>query len=265
MNITILGSGTSHGIPVAGCDCAVCRSDDVRDNRYRAALYVEGAGGERLVIDTPPEFRLQAIRAGLYQLDALFFTHDHADHLHGLDDVRPFTVEKPLPAYGGEAAIAGIRRRFDYIFTETQEGGGKPHLLLTAVSAPVRLGGLVLTPVPVKHGNLDIYGWKITEGNAAFVYITDASGIPPASLSLIANADCLVIGALRARPHPTHFTFEEAGRVVRQTGAKQGYFTHICHEHSHREIEAFCAQSGLNLRPAYDGLSVQLLKPTGGC
>jgi phosphoribosyl 1,2-cyclic phosphate phosphodiesterase len=258
LNITILGSGTSHGIPVAGCTCSVCRSDDFRDNRYRAALSVQGAEGENLVIDTPPEFRLQAVRAGIKRLDALFFTHDHADHLHGLDDVRPFTVQTPLRVYGSMAALASIRRRFDYIFTETQVGGGKPHLLLTAVEEPVRVGDLTLTPVPVKHGVLDIYGWKITEGNTVFVYMTDTSSIPPASLRLIENADCLVIGALRARPHLTHFTFDEAASVIRHIGAKQSYFTHICHEHSHREIEAFCKQTGLNLKPAYDGLSIQI-------
>jgi phosphoribosyl 1,2-cyclic phosphate phosphodiesterase len=248
--------------------CAVCQSEDPLDKRYRASVYVESARGGQILIDTSPEFRLQAVRAGIRRLDALFFTHDHADHTHGLDDVRPFTQKNPLPVYGNAATITGIQTRFRYIFEQTQTGGGKPRIIPAIVTRPVSVGGLSLTPVPVKHGGLDIYGWKIVENDvkgecganrgASFAYITDASGIPDASGDLIQGVDCLVLGALRKSPHPTHFSFDEAAEVVRKAGVPEAYFTHICHEHSHKEIIAYCAQTGLPIKPAFDGMTIML-------
>ncbi|MFP3089671.1 MBL fold metallo-hydrolase [Treponema sp. TIM-1] len=263
MRLVVLGSGTSHGIPVVGCDCPVCRSEDSRDKRMRASLYIEGAGGERAVIDTGPEFRLQALRAGIRRLDALFLTHSHADHIHGLDDLRPLCSEGPIPVYGNRQTLAELRERFSYIFKQTQQGGGKPRIILKPVRGPVRLGGLTLTPVPVKHGDLDILGWKITEaGMEAAVYLTDVSHIPQVSLDLIRNPAVFFIGGLRARPHETHFTFAQALNTARDLGAKAAYLTHICHEHSHRDIEEYCRafqeKTGAPgfMGPAYDGLEL---------
>jgi phosphoribosyl 1,2-cyclic phosphate phosphodiesterase len=269
MKLVVLGSGTSHGIPVVACDCPVCGSEDPRDKRMRASLYVKGDRGERVVIDTGPEFRLQAIRAGIKRLDAVFLTHSHADHIHGLDDLRPLCYKQALPVYGNSPTLKELRERFSYVFKQTQEGGGKPRITLKTVRDPVHLGGLIFTPVPIKHGNLDILGWKITRqqeglpGDPA-VYLTDVSHIPPASLDLIQDPEVLFIGGLRARPHETHFTFDQALNTALGLGAKQTYLTHICHEHSHRNIEDYCrifqkksAAPGI-MKPAYDGLELVL-------
>jgi phosphoribosyl 1,2-cyclic phosphate phosphodiesterase len=276
MKITILGSGTSHGIPVVGCACPVCSSGDPRDNRMRASLLVEGRAGETLIIDTGPEFRLQAIRAGLRRLDGVFLTHAHADHLHGLDDVRPLSREQPLPVYGSGSTIEELRERFSYVFRESQRGGGKPRLAPRAAAGPVGIGNLTLTPIPVKHGALDIYGWKIEErGNPRItLYLTDCSFIPPESLSLAGSPEILVIGGLRRRPHETHFNFDEALETALRLGARHTRLTHICHDHFHREIEAYCrdfmekagfpASPGqkkdapaVSMAPAYDGLTIE--------
>jgi phosphoribosyl 1,2-cyclic phosphate phosphodiesterase len=262
MRITVLGSGTSHGIPVVGCECAVCRSGDPRDKRYRASVFIEGAAGEALLIDTGPEFRLQAVRARICRLDALFYTHAHADHLHGLDDVRPLTRNGPLPVYGNPATIQDIRERFQYIFKETQHGGGKPKITLSVVHEPVVVGHITVTPLPVRHGILGIYGWKVVENGAVFACLTDASFIPDSSFDLIRGADCILLGALRDRPHPTHFSFDQAVEALKKAGAKEAYLTHLCHDHSHEEITAYCGRTGLNVLPAFDGMRIVCGLPT---
>jgi phosphoribosyl 1,2-cyclic phosphate phosphodiesterase len=271
MKLTILGSGTSHGVPMLGCACPVCCSEDPRDKRLRASLYIQGGQGERALIDTGPEFRLQAIRAGINRLDALFLTHAHADHIHGMDDVRPLSREKPLPVYGNSRTIRELRERFSYVFRETQQGGGKPRLLPEEISGPVQTGGLSFTPIPVKHGNLDIFGWKIEEaGNPcskgkSVLYLTDTSGIPASSRPLIGRPEILIIDGLRQRPHETHFTFREALDAALEMGARRTWLTHICHDYSHREIEEYCRAyrkekglAGLSMEPAYDGLELSL-------
>jgi phosphoribosyl 1,2-cyclic phosphate phosphodiesterase len=282
MKLTILGSGTSHGVPVVGCGCPVCRSEDPQDKRMRASLSIEGNDGERAVIDTGPEFRLQAIRAGIKRLDGIFLTHAHADHVHGLDDVRPLSRDTPIPVYGSSKTINEMRERFSYIFQETQQGGGKPRIIPTPVLNPVTLGGLTFTPIPVKHGMLDIFGWKIEETAAigteadttapttetapgAVVYLTDTSEIPAASWEIIGKPAVLIIGALRTEPHQTHFTFEQALNAARQTGAKQVYLTHICHDYLHGEIVEYCQnfmeKQGLQdiiMTPSCDCLEITL-------
>ncbi|GHV62440.1 MBL fold metallo-hydrolase [Spirochaetia bacterium] len=272
VKLTILGSGTSDGIPVVGCDCPVCRSKDTRDKRMRTSLSVEGNRGERAVIDTGPEFRLQAIRAGIKKLDGVFLTHAHADHVHGLDDVRPLSRTMPLPVYGNSKTIDEIRERFSYIFKETQRGGGKPRIIPTPVSEPVVLGGLTFTPIPVKHGILDILGWKIEEeahlpcaGTISAVYLTDTSEIPAASRKIIGKPAILIIGALRTRPHETHFSFEQALTAAAEIGAERVCLTHICHDYPHEEIIEFCRNfmkerslKGISTEPSYDGLEITL-------
>jgi phosphoribosyl 1,2-cyclic phosphate phosphodiesterase len=270
MKLTILGSGTSHGVPVVGCACPVCRSEDPRDKRMRASLYIEGSAGERALIDTGPEFRIQAIRAGINRLDALFLTHAHADHIHGLDDVRPLSRERPLPVYGNGQTMREVRERFSYVFKETQRGGGKPRLLPEKISGPVQVGGLTFTPIPVKHGNLDIFGWKIEEaGNPgdgkSALYLTDTSRIPESSRSLTGRPEILIIDGLRQRPHETHFSFKQALDEAVKMGARHTWLTHICHDHPHREIEDYCRTyreerglTGLTMEPAYDGLELSL-------
>jgi phosphoribosyl 1,2-cyclic phosphate phosphodiesterase len=272
MKLTILGSGTSHGVPMVGCSCPVCRSEDPRDRRLRASLYIEGREGERALVDTGPEFRLQAIQAGINRLDALFLTHAHADHIHGMDDVRPLSRERPLPVYGNGETIRELRERFSYVFRETQQGGGKPRLLPEEISGPVQVGGLTFTPIPVKHGNLDIFGWKIEEagnpgpgGGQCALYLTDTSEIPESSRPLIGRPEILIIDGLRRRPHETHFNFEQALDTAVEMGARRTWLTHICHDYPHREIEKYCRTyreekglAGLTMEPAYDGLEISL-------
>jgi phosphoribosyl 1,2-cyclic phosphate phosphodiesterase len=236
----------------------------------RASVYVRGDAGERVVIDTGPEFRLQALRAGITGLDAVFLTHAHADHLHGLDDIRALTRDNPIPVYANSPTLAEMRERFSYVFKETQRGGGKPRIAPEAVSAPVRIGGLTFTPIPAKHGVIDIVGWRISGGNrdgeggdGAAVYLTDTSFVSPASKELIRGADPFIVGAIRVRPHETHFNFEQALSLAAETGARRVYLTHICHEHSHAEIEAICrasmAEHGLEgiVSPAWDMLELE--------
>ena len=265
MKITVLGSGTSHGVPVLGCPCTVCNSSDPRDKRMRASVYIEGPRGEKALIDAGPEFRLQALRAGISALDALFLTHSHADHIHGLDDLRPLNRENPIPVYGNKETIVEMIERFSYVFGSkpTQRGGGKPKLKPVVVEGPVEIGGLVFTPVQVKHGILDILGWEVRDGDSGVLYLTDASAIPPASLAQLKKTGrrrAIIIGGLRTRPHETHFNFEEALDTALGLGAERIYLTHICHEHSHAEIEEICRnfresrRIKIDIHPAWDGL-----------
>jgi phosphoribosyl 1,2-cyclic phosphate phosphodiesterase len=260
-----------------GCDCPVCHSADPRDRRLRASLYIRGERGEAAIIDTGPEFRLQALDAGIKRLDAIFLTHPHADHVHGMDDVRPLSRDSPLPVYGNQETINEILERFSYVFKETQRGGGKPRLLPQVVSAPIAIGGLIFSPLPVKHGALDILGWRIEEtpvllegrpATSAAVYLTDTSAIPDATWPLIGRPDILIIGGLRTRPHETHFTFSQALDAAAKARAGQTYLTHLCHDYSHREIETYCRDyqmegeytdpEGTYRGPAYDGLELSL-------
>jgi phosphoribosyl 1,2-cyclic phosphate phosphodiesterase len=282
MKLRVLGSGTSHGIPVIGCSCPVCTSPDPKDKRMRTSLYIEGNDGERVVIDTGPEFRLQALRAGITSLDAVFLTHAHADHVHGLDDIRSLSYEREIPVYGNAETLKELKERFSYAFQNTQRGGGKPRIRLHPVSGPVQIGGLTLTPVPVKHGILDILGWKISETpdqksadpRSFAVYLTDTSFIPRSSLDLIQSPEyrgpeVLIVGGLRVRPHETHFSFEQALSAGAEIHARRVYLTHICHSHSHREIGEYCArwkqrfrdERGLGdtvMEPAYDQMELVL-------
>jgi phosphoribosyl 1,2-cyclic phosphate phosphodiesterase len=238
-------------------------------------LYVQGKNGECVVIDTGPEFRLQALRAGIKRLDAVFLTHSHADHMHGLDDLRPLCFEQYLPVYGNVPTIEELRERFSYIFRKTQYAGSKPLLNPVIVSAPLQIGSLTFTPVPAKHGMLDVLGWLISESvherpTTHALYLTDTSELPSASRDIIrsetsgagseANSGAIsvcIIGGLRQRPHPTHFSFEQAIATALEIGAERIYLTHICHDQSHSEIEAYCRQWG-RIGPAWDMLAVEV-------
>ncbi|MDR3333999.1 MAG: MBL fold metallo-hydrolase [Treponema sp.] len=264
MKLTILGSGTSHGIPVMSCTCRVCASKDPHDTRMRASLYVKGNAGERVVIDTGPEFRLQAIRAGITHLDAVFLTHAHADHVHGLDDLRPLCYERPIPIYGSYDTLEELRERFSYVFKHTQKGGGKPRIIPRVTRKPVRIGALTFTPIPVQHGMLHILGWEIREtpGDTA-LYITDTNRISDTCFHLIHRPGILIIGGLRVRAHGTHFTFDEALSAAVKMKARKVFLTHICHEHSHQEIKKHCqtfrqGMPEISMEPAYDGLELEL-------
>ena len=261
MRVLFLGSGTSFGVPVIGCDCRVCTSPDQRDARYRASILIEaesegGAGTTSVVVDSGPEFRLQALRARITRLDALLVTHAHADHIGGLDDVRPLTHDRELPVYGNEGTLAEIRERFGYIFRETQIGGGKPRVELRAVDTELfRVGSLEFRPVPIFHGTIPILGWR----TGSFAYITDCSKLPESSLPLLAGVETLVINGLRRKPHPTHFSLDQGIEAARRIGAQRTYLTHMDHESTHAELEEYCVAHGADVgaHPSYDGLELE--------
>lgn len=254
MKLLFLGTGTSHGVPVLGCECPVCHSPDPRDTRYRSSVLLQGDLGESILVDAGPEFRLQALRAGLKRLDAVFVTHAHADHIHGLDDIRPLTKGKTLPVYASRNDADEIHQRFAYAFGGRQSGGGKPRLELSFMSGPVVVGSLRVEAIPLIHGERKILGYRI----GGMAYLTDCSAVPATSLPLLQGLELLVIGALRNRPHPTHFTISEALELARVLRPGRVLLTHICHDLSHTEIQACCDEAGLPFPagPACDGLEL---------
>ncbi|PKL08376.1 MAG: MBL fold metallo-hydrolase [Spirochaetae bacterium HGW-Spirochaetae-7] len=257
MRLRFLGTGTSHGVPVVGCSCAVCTSTDPRDSRYRCSAIVEGDGGEVVLIDAGPEFRVQALRARLSRLDAILVTHAHADHIHGLDDVRPLTRGKPLPVYASAPDIREIRARFAYAFMDSQAGGGKPRLELTEIAPDgVTIGSIKAIAVPLLHGTRRVFGYRI----GGLAYLTDCSAIPESSMELLGDLDLLVIDALRLRSHPTHFSVDEAFRIALRLKPSALLLTHICHDLSHAQLEDHCARADLPFptNPAWDGLEIDL-------
>ncbi len=253
MTITVLGSGTSVGVPTIGCRCEVCLSEDPRDKRLRPSLLIR-YGGRNVVIDTTPDFRAQALRARMDHLDAILFTHAHADHIMGLDDVRPFNYHQsaPVPIYGSLEAIATIRRCFDYIFDPRESQSSVPKIVTrTFEDRAFDLFGVSFTPVRLDHGKGIVHGFRF--GRAA--YLTDHSGIPEEVLEQLRGLDVLFLDALRHRPHPTHSTVERSLGHVERLAPRMTYFTHICHELMHARDEAALPP---HVRLAYDGLEIEL-------
>lgn len=257
LRVTLMGTGTSTGVPRIACDCAVCTSDDPRNTRLRAGVLLrwDTSGGEEAtaVVDTSPDFRRHALTHDVRQLHAVLFTHAHADHIYGLDDVRIFNflMRRDMPCYGSPHTLAAIRRHFSYVFEATQEGGGKPHLRLLPVEGPFEVRGLRITPVPVLHGSLPVNGYR----SGDFALVTDVNVIPEASYDLLSGVEVLVLGALRHRPHPTHFNFTEAFAAAQRVGARRTILTHLCHE-----VDATAPT--LELPPGveigYDGLELEV-------
>ena len=252
MKITFLGTGTSHGVPMIGCDCAVCRSTDPRDARWRPSVFVETDGGDALLIDAGPDLRSQALRFNVRRVDAIIFTHGHADHILGLDEVRRFNaIQKgTMPCYGDAATVSDIARMFSYVFDpDTPRGGGLPQLTLIAIDSPFRAGSQDIIPVPIFHGQRPILGLRI----GSFAYLTDCSRIPDESWPLLEGLDVLVLDALRVKPHPTHFSLDEAVEAARRIAPRRTLFTPMCHDLGHAATTARLPQ-GMEL--AYDGLVV---------
>lgn len=251
MKVTILGSGTSTGVPMVGCSCPVCTSDDPRDKRTRTSLLVEN-NDKYILVDTATDLRTQAIRERIPTIDAVLYTHPHADHIHGIDDLRGFHFisRRIIPCYATSETLAEIDSKFSYIFTGHPGYGYHQLLEPHPLDGPLSLFGVNITPVPLLHGSMPSTGFRF--GN--FAYLTDCSSIPEASMQLLTGLDILVIDALRRTPHPHHFNFESAMDISGQIGARQTYFTHLTHEISHREETQL--PEGIFL--AFDGLKFDL-------
>lgn len=248
-----LGTGTSTGVPVAGCDCEVCNSRDPKDNRLRASVLIRH-GKKAVIIDTGPEFRLQCIRSRVMHLDAILLTHDHADHIHGLDDVRAFSKfqRKVLPVWAGRETLKKVRTRFSYIWNAIQAGGGLPEITLHEASAPFRAAGLDFVPVPIMHGKLPILGYRLGD----MAYLTDVSAVPESSLPLLENLETLVLSCVRSRFHKTHLNIRGVKRLHALIKPRRTLLTHLTHYFSHDDLTAEFADTGLDISPAHDGMRV---------
>ncbi len=249
--LTVLGSGTSMGVPTIGCDCAVCCSPDPRDRRTRPSILIE-YNGKVVLIDTTPDFREQAIREEIRQLDAVLYTHAHADHILGLDDVRPLSYHRPnkIPLYARPEAGALLRNMFRYIFDAEYKFGGLAQVELNTIDGPIDLFGARFEPVKIMHGDAEIIGFRF--GNAA--YLTDFSAIPEESFAQLRGLDILFLDALRHKPHPTHSTVDNSLRIVERLAPKRTFFTHICHDLPHEETNAALPP---HVRLSHDGLKLE--------
>jgi phosphoribosyl 1,2-cyclic phosphate phosphodiesterase len=249
--LTVLGSGTSMGVPTIGCGCAVCHSSDPHDRRTRPSVLIEYSG-RAVLIDTTPDFREQAIRENIRSLDAVLYTHTHADHLLGIDDLRPLSfLHKPnkLPLYAEPSAAEFIRKMFGYIFDASYKFGGLPQLELKPITGSLELFGARFEPIILVHGDAEIFGFRF--GSAA--YLTDHSDIPDQSLARLQGLDVLFLDALRHKPHPTHSTVEHSLQTVEQLQPRRAFFTHICHDLPHQTTNASLPG---NVKLSYDGMKL---------
>jgi phosphoribosyl 1,2-cyclic phosphate phosphodiesterase len=252
--VIVLGSGTSHGVPMIGCTCAVCRSADPRDRRSRPSIYIDVEGGPKILVDTSTDLRQQALSHGITRVDAILFTHSHADHIMGLDDVRRFNVMQTgaIRAYADERTTTDLRRTFSYVFNPpSEQGGGIPQIALTTIDGRFNIDGVGIQPVPIFHGARPILGFR----TGSFAYLTDCNRLADEAWPLLEGVDVLILDALRHRPHPTHFTVAEALQAVARLKPRQTYLTHICHDLAHDATNA-SLPDGVAL--AYDGLAVTI-------
>jgi phosphoribosyl 1,2-cyclic phosphate phosphodiesterase len=255
VTITFLGTGTSSGVPMIGCDCPVCRSLDPRDQRLRVSVHLAVAG-RSLVIDTGPDFRQQMLRARITRLDAVLFTHEHKDHTAGLDDIRAFNFrqQQEIPVFAEPRVIRQLRQEFAYIFAE-QKYPGVPQVSLHPIASdtePFDVLGLSVQPIRALHYRLPVLGFRI----GGFVYLTDANYLAPETLDLLRGADTIVLNALRKEPHISHFTLAQAVEILEELRPRRAYLTHISHQLGrHREVEAELPPW---IRLAYDGLKIEV-------
>jgi len=258
LKLTFLGTGTSFGVPVVGCDCAACTSEDVRDRRTRHGAVVD-IDGRRLLIDTPPELRLQLLASGISDIEAVWFTHMHADHVHGIDDLRAFTVRAKvaLPAYVPEEFETIFHERFRYVFDHEirpPRGSSKPEVEMRVFGPdrPVDMFGHAFTPLVVPHGYINAYGFRVGD----LGYVTDGKLLPPETMAALDGVKVLVLNALWfGNPHPTHFNVEEAIEAAQAVGAERTYLTHLTHRVRHQDLLDRLPDG---IEPAYDGLTIEI-------
>lgn len=251
LTLTFLGTGTSNGVPMIGCDCEVCTSSDPKDFRNRTSAYLVW-GNQHLLIDTATELRLQALNLGIRQVDAVLFTHAHADHTGGFDELRRFNelAQAHLPVYAGPDTADVLRERFAYAFEDVFPFyGGKPDLILHEVRGPFEIAGKTIVPIPVTHGRTNVLGYRF----GPLAYVTDAKIVPESSIELLEGVDTLVINALRERPHPTHLSIADALEIIWRVAPRCAYLVHLSHEISHAAASALLPP---NVEVAYDGLTI---------
>ena len=258
MKLTFLGTGTSFGVPQLGCGCAVCHSRDPRDRRTRVGAAVETDEGRVILIDTPPELRLQLVQAHIDQVDAVLFTHDHADHTHGIDDLRAITARRDvhLPMYGSADTLRSIEAKFNYIFDDSIKplpGTSKPQGRAVVMKGgdTMEIAGVNVTAVPVPHGPITVFAYRI----GPLAYVTDAKSVPDDAVAMLRGARVLVINALFRSAHPSHLSLPEALDVARTVGADRTYLTHLTHDNFHADLEA---ELPPGVSPAFDGLTVTI-------
>ncbi len=256
MRLTLLGTGTSFGVPQIGCECEVCRSADPRDRRMRSAALLQ-AQGSTILIDTPPELRLQLTGAGVRDVDAVLYTHEHADHIAGIDDLRIFSVRRrgPLPVYGRRGTLSRVRESYPYIFDDMApyEGTSKPSLRLQELEAgrTATIAGVDVLPLAFTHGHMQVFGYRFGD----IAYVTDVKSVPAGARESLRGVRLLVLNALWWRPHPTHLSIPEAVEVARDLGAERTFLTHLTHETGHA---ALSAELPPGIAPAYDGLVLEV-------
>ncbi len=252
MKICFLGTGSSAGTPVIGCRCSVCSSRDPYNCRSRASILVT-QNNVNILVDTGPDFRYQALREGIPGLTAVFYTHFHADHINGIDDLRAFNFlqREIIPCYADPRTAAELEKRFQYCFLPPDPDWTKPALSMKAIEGALEFSGLLVQPVPVMHGNLPIYGYRFNDA----AYLTDLKSLPESSLSLLGNLELLILDCLRMEPHPTHLNLEEAVALARRIGARRTLLTHMTHD---MDFSSLAGGLPAGIEPAYDGLSVFL-------
>lgn len=252
MNITFMGTGTSHGVPMIACDCSVCTSDNPKNNRTRSSILIS-ENGCNILIDAATEFRLQCLRNNVRRLDAVLLTHPHADHVFGLDDVRRFNwlQRKEIPIYGTEGTLKTVRNIFSYVFNDEHPQGSKPLISLNIINGNLNLFNQSIIPIEVSHGSEKVTGYRVGK----FAYITDVSAIPDASMEKLKGLDVLVLGALRYIPHPKHFTITQAAEIAKALKPKQTFLTHLAHEVEHEKANS---ELPAGVRLAYDGLVISV-------
>jgi phosphoribosyl 1,2-cyclic phosphate phosphodiesterase len=251
MRLTILGSGTSTGVPTIGCNCTVCTSSDPKNIRTRASLWVEHKD-RHFLIDTSTDLRQQALTNKIPRVDDVLFTHAHADHVLGIDELRVYNFHQKaaIPCYGGKETLERLRQMFSYVFTPEANESFKPQLTLNEVTGAFKLHGLEILPVPVRHGSLQIFGYRF----AGTAYVTDCNFIPEESKKMLKNLDLLILSAIRYQPHPTHFSLNEALEAIRELAPKRAILTHLSHAFDYSKVNSELPKT---VELAYDGMRIE--------
>ena len=252
LQITFLGTGTSHGVPVIACDCEVCQSNNPKNKRMRTSIHIK-SNQYNLLIDTPPEMRLELIQNNIKNVDSVLMTHAHADHIMGFDDIRALNwfQGKEMPVYGDRKTLKKKKKVFPYVFSDENPGGGVPQVILKEVEKELTFKDLNVKPVPIFHGDNKILAYRINN----FAYLTDCSKITETSLKLLNGIEYAAVDALRFEEHPNHMSVDQAVELINKLGLKHGYLTHISHRLDHQKLLDYLPD---NVSPAYDGLVINI-------